>query len=240
MTQKMLQHAITPNVSVDCVIFGFGDNNLEVLLIERSPKMTEEDEDLLALPGDLIYEDETLDQAASRVLKELTNLEHIYLEQVYTFGNPDRINKPKDIEWLKSIRAWPDARVITVAYTSLVKKELYKPTPSGFARNAIWKPIDELPVLAFDHNDILKKALDYLKQKIYIEPVGFELLPKKFTMAQLQRLYEIILQTQLDKRNFRRKILKTSFVVPLDEKQIGVAHKPAMLYKFVKKNFHTI
>lgn len=236
----MTNHSINPNVSVDCVIFGFGDNNLEVLLIERSPKSAEQEEDLLALPGDLIYEDETLDEAASRVLKELTNLENIYLEQVYTFGDPHRISKQKDIDWLRRVRASPDARVITVAYTSLVKKEMYKPTPRGFAQNAIWKPVDEVPLLAFDHNEILEKALDYLKQKIYIEPVGFELLPKKFTMAQLQRLYEIILQTKLDKRNFRRKIIKTSFVVALDEKQKGVAHKPAMLYKFVKKNFHTL
>ena len=186
------------------------------------------------------YEDETLDEAASRVLKELTHLENIYLEQVYTFGDPNRISKEKDIAWLNSVRAHPEARVITVAYTSLVKKELYKPTPSGFAKNAIWLPVQDTPVLAFDHNQLLEKALAFLKSKIYVEPVGFELLPKKFTMTQLQRLYEIILQTELDKRNFRRKILKTSFVVPLEEKQIGVAHKPARLFKFDKKNFHTI
>jgi 8-oxo-dGTP diphosphatase len=236
----MNQHNINPHVSVDCVILGFSDNNLEVLLIERSPGNENIDDDLLALPGDLIYEDEKLDEAASRVLKELTNLENIYLEQVYTFGDPDRISKEKDIAWLNSVRTNPEARVITVAYTSLVKKELYKPTPSGFARNAIWLPVQDLPILAFDHNQLLEKALEFLKSKIYVEPVGFELLPKKFTMAQLQRLYEIILQTELDKRNFRRKILKTSFVVPLDEKQKGVAHKPARLFKFEKKNFHTI
>jgi 8-oxo-dGTP diphosphatase len=236
----MNQHIINPNVSVDCVIFGFSDNNLEVLLIERSPGNDDIDDDFLALPGNLIYEDETLEEAASRVLKELTHLENIYLEQVFTFGDPDRLNKEKDIAWLKKIRANPEARVITVAYTSLVKKEFYKPTPSGFARKAIWLPVHAMPLLAFDHNKILNKALEFLKSKIYIEPVGFELLPKKFTIAQLQRLYEIILQVELDKRNFRRKILKTSFVVPLDEKQTGVAHKPARLFKFDKKNFHTI
>lgn len=229
-------HTINPNVSVDCVIFGFNDINLEVLLIERSPGNKH---DLLALPGNLIYEDETLDKAANRVLFELTNLENIYLEQVYTFGDPNRIGKLKDIEWLKSIRALPEARVITVAYTSLVKKEMYAPTPSGFARNAIWLPVQDVPQLAFDHNDILRKAQDYLKHKIYIEPVGFELLPEKFTIAQLQRLYEVILDETLDKRNFRRKILKTDFVLPLDEKQTGVAHKPAQLYTFDKKKFHS-
>lgn len=236
----MYSHIINPNVSVDCVIFGFSDNNLEVLLIDRSAGIADVKDDLLALPGNLIYEDEKLDEAADRVLKELTNLENIYLEQVYTFGDPDRISKKKDKEWLSKIRAHPEARVITVAYTSLVKKELYEPTPSGFARNAIWLPVQDVPQLAFDHNEILNKALDFLKQKIYTEPLGYELLPKKFTMAQLQRLYEIILQSDFDKRNFRRKILKTSFIIPLDEKQTGVAHKPAMLYKFDKKKFHKI
>lgn len=222
-------HVINPNVSVDCVIFGFCGNNLEVLLIERSPGDVQ---DLFLLPGDLIYEDETLDEAAGRVLKELTHLEDIYLEQVYTFGNPNRIAKEEDRRWLKSMRAHPEARVISVVYSSLVNKELYSPTPSGFARNAVWVPVQEVPVLAFDHNEMLIKAQAYLKQKIYHEPLGFELLPQKFTIAQLQKLHEAILEEKLDKRNFRRKILKNNFITPLNEKQIGVAHKPAQLYKF--------
>jgi hypothetical protein len=98
--------------------------------------------------------------------------------------------------------------------------------------------IKDVPQLGFDHNIILEKALDYLKHKIYIEPIGYELLPEKFTLAQLQKLYEAILDDQFDKRNFRRKILRTSFIVPLNEKQTGVAHKPAGLYKFDKSRFH--
>jgi len=236
----MNQPQINPNVSVDCAIFSFDGSDLEVLLIERIAGETALEDDLLALPGNLIYQDENLDQAANRVLFELTGLENIFLEQVYTFGDPARITKQKDQDWLKKIRAHPEARVITVAYTSLVKKSNLKVTPSSFARKALWVKVKEVPQLAFDHNDIFKKALNFLKVKIYSEPLGYELLPERFTLAQLQKLYEAILDDSFDKRNFRRKILRTSFIVPLDEKQQGVAHKPARLYRFDKSQFHQI
>lgn len=236
----MNQPQINPNVSVDCAIFSFDGSDLEVLLIERMAGETALEDDLLALPGNLIYQDENLDQAANRVLFELTGLENIFLEQVYTFGDPARITKQKDQDWLKKIRAHPEARVITIAYTSLVKKSNLKVTPSSFARKALWVKVKEVPQLAFDHNDIFKKALDFLKVKIYSEPLGYELLPERFTLAQLQKLYEAILDDSFDKRNFRRKILRTSFIVPLDEKQQGVAHKPARLYRFDKSQFHQI
>lgn len=234
----MPQQAINPNVSVDCVIFSFNNQELEVLLIERSAGNTDKVDEIKALPGNLIYEDETLDCAAQRVLTELTGLENIFLEQVYTFGDPDRISKKHDQDWLRSIRAHPEARVITVAYTSLINKERFNLTPSSFARNAVWIKVKDVPQLGFDHNDILEKALDHLKHKIYIEPLGYELLPDRFTLAQLQKLYEAILDDTFDKRNFRRKILRTSFIVPLNEKQQGVAHKPAGLYRFDKSLFH--
>jgi hypothetical protein len=230
------EHIINPNVSVDNVILGFDNNELKVLLIERK-RVEGVKDDFLALPGNLIYEDETLDQAAERVLFELTGLKNIFLEQFHSFGNPNRISKKQDKDWLKAIRAHPEARVITVAYYSLIKVDNYEPTPSAFAQNAIWVPISEVGQLAFDHNEIFNRALEHLKDKLYKHPIGFELLPKKFTLAQLQRLYEIILQTKLDKRNFRRKILKTKFVVALNEKQTGVAHKPAMLFRFDKDQF---
>jgi 8-oxo-dGTP diphosphatase len=239
--QKMdMVPQINPNVSVDCVIFSFDGSDLEVLLIERMAAGTAVEDDLLALPGNLIYQDENLDQAANRVLLELTGLENIFLEQVYTFGDPSRITKQKDQDWLKKIRAHPEARVITVAYTSLVKKSNLKVMPSSFARKALWIKIKDVPQLAFDHNDILEKALEFLKQKIYTQPLGYELLPERFTLAQLQKLYEAILDDNFDKRNFRRKILRSSFIVALDEKQKGVAHKPARLYKFDKNQFHQI
>ncbi len=236
----MNQPQINPNVSVDCAIFSFDGNELEVLLIERMAGETALEDDLLALPGNLIYQDENLNQAANRVLFELTGLENIFLEQVYTFGDPARITKQKDQDWLKKIRAHPEARVITVAYTSLVKKSNLKVSPSSFARKALWVKVKDVPQLAFDHNEIFTKALDFLKQKIYLQPLGYELLPERFTLAQLQKLYEAILDDSFDKRNFRRKILRASFIVPLDEKQQGVAHKPARLYRFDKSQFHQI
>lgn len=232
---------VNPNVSVDCVIFGFDEDNLKVLLIERTKGidsgLTAEEPDFLALPGDLIYEREDLDLAARRVLLELTGLRDLYLEQFHTFGNPDRISKQRDIEWLRSVRANPDARVITVAYFSLISVDQYTTSSGSFARKSVWVPVSEVPVLAFDHNLILETALSKLKERLYRQPVGFELLPEKFTLAQLQRLYEIILCTTLDKRNFRRKILKTGFVKALNERQKGVPHKPAQLFRFDEKAY---
>ena len=233
---------VNQSVSVDCVIFGFDDEGLKVLLIERGhgknapPKASGEEE--LALPGDLIFEDEDLDTAARRVLKNLTGLSDVYMEQFRSFGDPDRLKKPRDVEWLKSVRANPDARVITVAYYSLIRIESYNMTAGGFARNAKWTRVEEVTPLAFDHDQILVVAIEKLRERLYREPVGFELLPVKFSLAQLQSVYEIILGNQLDKRNFRRKILNAGFVKALDEHQEGVPHKPARLYAFDQQAFH--
>ena len=220
---------INPYVSVDCVIFGFDNTDLKVLLIERNPKNKA---DLMALPGNLIYEGENLDHAAVRVLRELTNLSDIFLEQSHTFGDSERISKKRDLDWLKSVRDMPSAHVITVGYFALVKLDNYKPTAAGFARNATWVSVMEVPELAFDHNEIMDKAMESLQHRLYFEPIGFELLPKLFTLAQLQQLYEAVPQTELDKRNFRRKILRSGMLEPTDMEQDGVPHKPARLYRF--------
>ena len=227
---------VNPNVSVDCVIFGFDNNDLKVLLIERFPgDNSDSSDESLALPGNLILEHEDLDQAAKRVLKELTDLGNMYLEQFGTFGNPNRLSKPEDKRWLQATREIPEARVITVSYYSLVRLENYDPHASSFAKNAVWVNVDQVGNLAFDHNEILNKAIKVLKKDMDRIPAGFELMPEKFTLSALQRLYEVILQTTLDKRNFRRKILKTGIIKPLKEKQEGVNHKPARFYKFNKK-----
>lgn len=226
--------SINPNVSVDCVIFGFDFEELKVLLIQRqeSPEDLPGREGRWALPGNLIRNDESLDTAAGRVLGELTGLERIYLQQFQAFGDPDRVRRQEDAQWLSYMREQPDARVITVAYFSLVKLHDFEPQPHSFARNVAWFPIDEVPELAFDHNEIVQSALLALQGMLRQRPVGFALLPPKFTLGQLQRLYEAILRRPMDKRNFRKKMLKKDILVALDEKQQGVPHKPAQYYRF--------
>ncbi len=223
------------DISVDCVIFGFDENQLKILLIEHATGAGSEKHSRHALPGDLVFEEEDLDDAAKRVLSELTGIENIYMEQFCTFGNPSRVKDKKDQEWLKNTRANPEARVITVAYYSLVKMEDYIPKPASFASKAEWVSIHSVPTLAFDHNEILSVALSKLREQIKYHPIGFELLPKKFTLSQLQHLNEIILDKKLDKRNFRRKVQKLKSVIPLEEKQRGVLHKPARLFTYDKE-----
>ena len=227
---------LNPNVSVDCVIFGFDFEKLNVLLIDRGSNVGPR----LALPGNLIYNSENLNQAGSRVLDELTGLKNIYLEQVGAFGDPDRINNKSDQEWLKSIRAEPTARVITVAYFSLVKMDDYLPQASSFAKTADWVSVNEITELAFDHMDILNAAKNKLKEKIKTQPIGFNLLPEKFTLSQLHRLYESILEKPLDKRNFRRKIQKLDIVTSIKEKQRGVPHKPSQLFIFNQEKYQLL
>jgi 8-oxo-dGTP diphosphatase len=226
---------LNPNVSVDCIIFGFDMENITVLLIDRGKNKFPGSR--MALPGNLIYNYENLDEAANRVLEELTGLNNIYLEQLGAFGDPNRICKDSDREWLQSIRAEPEARVITIAYVSLVQISNYTPHASSFAQAAEWVAINEIQELAFDHLEILKEAKEKLKQKIKIQPIGFNLLPEKFTLSQLHRLYECILDKPLDKRNFRRKILKLDILTNLKEKQRGVPHKPSDLFKFNEKRY---
>jgi 8-oxo-dGTP diphosphatase len=226
------------DISVDCVLFGFDEKKLKVLLIEQRhagsdrklPKIQ------TALPGDLLKEKESLDECAKRVLKELTSLKGIYLKQFYTFGDPKRVQYLKDQEWLRLFRAHPERRVITVGYYSLVKMEDFTPKASSFAGKTKWVDVYNIPQLAFDHNDIVDRALDIFRHELVADNIGFELLPEKFTLSQLQHLHEIILDKKLDKRNFRKNILKGDHVTALEEKQQGVLHKPAQLYKRKSKS----
>lgn len=205
--------------TVDNVIFGFDEGDLKVLLIKRGE---EPYQGKWALPGYFVYPTEDLDTAAKRVLEELTGLRNVYLEQVKTFGTVDR---------------HPFGRVITVAYFSLVKISHYTIQPSSIARKAKWHSISEVENLAFDHDEILEACFNRLKWSVRSRPVGFELLPPKFTLTELQHLYEAILETDLDKRNFRKKILTMDLLVDLDETQEGVAHRPARLYRFDRKRY---
>ena len=207
--------------SVDNIIFGFDEGDLKVLLIKRA---NDPYKGQWALPGDLVYPNESLETAANRVLLELTGLQNVYLEQVYTFGAVDR---------------HPVGRVITIAYFSLIKISDFTVTPSSFAQKAQWHNVAgaQQLELAFDHNQILDKCFEALKTKIKYRPIGFELLPPKFTLTQLQHLYEAILRTHLDKRNFRKKILSMNLLIDLGEMQEGVPHRPARLYQFDKERY---
>lgn len=209
-----------PSLTVDCVVFGLDeDHQLKVMLIKRNLPPFEGE---WALPGGFIHIDESLEEAALRELREETGIEEIFLEQLYTFGDVNRD---------------PRERVITVSYYALINLEEHQIEATTDAREAAWFIIDKIPTLAFDHHKILKMALIRLKGKVRYEPIGFELLPQKFTLSQLQQLYETILGQELDKRNFRRKILKMDLLIPLDEMQSGVSHRAARLYSFDEEKY---
>lgn len=176
-----------PSVTTDCVIFGYDQGELKVLLIERS---IEPFIGKWALPGGFVGEDETAEDCARRILSKEACLENIFMEQLFTFSRLDRD---------------PRFRVISIAYYALVKLSDYDAKAGMDASNVNWFALSDVPELAFDHNIILEKALDRIKGKIKYQPLGFELLPEKFTLPDLRQLYEIILETNLDDRNFRKR-----------------------------------
>ncbi|KAF2514563.1 NUDIX hydrolase [Flavobacterium foetidum] len=201
-------------ITIDCVIFGFDKGSLEVLLVQHAEGISK---GKWGLPGGWIYKKESTDNAAHRLLNELTGLDNIYLEQLKAFGEPDR---------------FPLRRVITIGYYALVKREDYNIKAGFTAADAKWYKIDSIPNLIYDHNEILAYSLKHLRQRVRQAPIGFNLLPEKFTLLQLMRLYEEILGIEMDKSNFRRKILHMKLLAALDEKQQDVSHRAAQLYKF--------
>ncbi len=226
---------IIPNISVDCVVFGFDFERLNVLLEERKLKDPKTGEYIIndfTITGYHVYEGESLDIAAIKTLQNKTGIKDIYLEQFYAFGEVDRISNPQDKLWIEHTKLNIAERVFTVGYFSLVDSRAVNPTTEH--TTARWFPVNELPPLAFDHEEIIAKALQSLRAKVRIEPIIFELLPEKFTISQLQKAFECILGIVLDRRNFRKKVLQMKYVIPLEEKQKGVAHKPAQVFIFSK------
>jgi len=227
-----------PHLSVDCVIFGFDGEHLRVLLIKRTGSSNGvADGRKYKLPGDLIHLREDLDGAAKRVLSELTGLENIFLRQFSVFGNPMRISdKEDDRNWLEETSGVQITRVVTTAYYSLIRIDKSK-SENEHHHNASWHKIKRLPPLTFDHEEIIHKGLESLRNEIRFEPICFELLPGKFTIRQIQTLYEVIIGQKLDNRNFRKKLLKADYIEPLNEKQKGVAHKPALYYRYNRDKY---
>lgn len=206
-------------LSVDCVVFGYHDQKLKILLIKRgaAPFMGD-----WGLPGDLVYPNEDIDVAARRILKDLTGIDNLFMEQTKVYGKVDR---------------HPAGRVITTAYYSLIDIAKHDPQASAWADGVYWMDIKKCPHLAFDHDEILKDALLVLQDRVRHKPVGFELLPEKFALGQLQALYEALLNEDYDKANFRKRILSMNLLLSLKENQKDVPHRPARLYAFDKKRY---
>jgi 8-oxo-dGTP diphosphatase len=206
-------------ISIDCVIFGYDEESLQVLLVKCDMPPFEKE---FSLIGDLLRPNETLDNAAKRVLVTKTGLKDVYLEQIKCFSNIDR---------------HPLARVVTIPYYSLVKidecdlKDVY-----GIVK---WEKIDNINSLAFDHYAILKQCLKIMRKRIRQKPIGFEMLPHKFSLSQLQSFYEIVLDISMDKRNFRRKLKSLNLLIDQQENEQDVAHRPAQLYSFSKKKYES-
>ena len=218
----MITNNFNYSVSIDCVIFGYDTTDLKVLLIKRG------EEPYLnhwALPGDLINPKESIEQSVIRVLKDLTGLSKVYMEQVKTFGDVGR---------------HPMGRVFTVAYYSLLKISDYELSPSSFAVEAKWHSVKRIGELAFDHNKIFATCKEKLVDSIKRKPIGFELLPKEFTLTELQNLYETLLQEPFDKRNFRKKINSMKLLIDTGKLQKSVSHRPAKLYRFNNEKYDTL
>lgn len=199
-------------ISVDCVLFGYAGDELMVLTVNSE---LEEYHDLHSLVGGIIFNSETLEDAAARVLKTRTGLTNVPLEQIKTFGKPDR---------------HPLGRVITIVFYAMVNMQDYQPDPTnGF--HPVWTPARSIDRMAFDHKEILNECLEIIKHRFLDEALFAHLMPQKFTLSQLQQLFEHVMDTKLDKRNFRKKLLSTDHLVETDERQLNVNHRPAKLYQ---------
>ncbi len=206
----------SPSVAVDIIVFTINENQLKVLIVKRNESPFK---NKWAIPGGFVRIKESIEEAAARELKEETGVTEEYLEQLYTFGNPDRD---------------PRGRVISVSYMGLINSENTKLKADTDVSEAKFFPISSLPKLAFDHDKILKYALKRLRWKFEYTTVGFSMLPKKFTMSQLQDLYEIIFNKKFDKRNFRKKILSLN-ILETEEIKKDVSHRPPQLYSLKKE-----
>ncbi len=219
-----------PQLSIDCVIFGFHEDQLKVLLLEWK------DGNSWCLPGGFILKDEHIQNSAERILKDRTGLRNIYLKQFYTFGDPGRARGRHAMKPAR-MSDWLMKRFVTIGYFSLVEFSKVVPVPDEFSKQCVWCDIKKVPNLILDHNEILEKALQSLRLDLNDYPVGKDLLPEKFTMPELQRLYETILGKTLDRRNFQKKVLALGILERLKERKQGGAHKAPFLYRFDQKKY---
>jgi 8-oxo-dGTP diphosphatase len=221
-----------PSLSLDCVIFGFHENQLKVLLLRMK------NADLWALPGGFIYREEDIEEAAIRVLKERTGIDQIFLQQFHVFGHPQRVNKKFHIDAFRKSGIklekdhWILQRFLTVGYYALVDFAYVVPSPDPGSADCAWWDLHDIHELFLDHKNILDKALETLRLQLNHQPIGYNLLPTKFTMPELQKLYETILDKKLDRRNFQRRMMGYGILKKLQETRRGGAHKAPFLYSF--------
>ena len=222
-----------PHLSIDCAIFGYHENQLKVLL--RSWKRV----DGWCLPGGNIDRSESIDAAANRILNERTGLTDVFLQQYYTFGDFDRLMNPKNEMLLKSSwlykearGSWLDNRTVSIGYYALIEFSKAVLKPDEFSKDCAWFDIQRLPVLLFDHENMIKKALNTIRTQLKYQPVGLNLLPAKFTLPELQKLYETILDRKIDRRNFQKKILSMGILKQLDQRRKIGPHRSPNLYSF--------
>lgn len=227
------------HISIDCVVFGFDGQSLHVLLVKRNGEDQGGEYNDMKLPGSLIYQDEDLDEAASRVLHELTGIKDVSMRQFKAFGSRNRTSNPRDVLWLERAQQAKVERIVTVGYFAVVKIDAPQLRTLD-QEQAIWCPVDRVGNLAFDHNLIIDEALKAFRREAdFNRSMIFNLLPRKFTATELRLVAEIVQSKPLDVRNFHKKIAQMPYVVPLDERQKGVAHRAARYYKFDRKIFNT-
>jgi hypothetical protein len=225
------------NISVDCVLFTVINDKLQVLLTRFSPDFG------YALPGGFVRKKEDTDHAANRILFERTGVNYIYLKQFKVFSDPKRFSFEPMIERINqqdamqvNVNQLPE-RVISVGYFALVNYESIHPTGGEFSEDSSWMDTEELPDLIFDHAAIIAEAAEALRRELYFKPVLYNLLPERFTMPELQNLYEIILGKSLDRGSFQRKMIRWDIFERLQERRTGVAHKQPFLYRFNKEKY---
>jgi ADP-ribose pyrophosphatase YjhB (NUDIX family) len=211
-----------PALTVDCVAFAFDGREMNILLIRRA---SEPFKGQCALPGGFVRMDEELDAAARRELEEESGVRPVVLRQLHTFGSVDRD---------------PRERSVSVCYFSLVSFHGQRVRPGTDASGAAWFPVLRLPKLTFDHAEMVAVAKERLQTELRRQPIGFHLLPRKFTLTDLQRLHEAVLETTFDKRNFRKKLLSFDFLVPLEETTTGRRHRPAQLFRFDRQKYQRV
>ena len=231
-----------PGISIDCVVIGYDLQQLHILLLKMKESET------WLLPGGFVQKNEDMDLAASRILEERTGIKLPYLKQFHTFGKLDRRENDSLAKWVpqglaeqfKEFLPWMKQRFISIGYLSLVDMHNSKPSPDYLSESCTWEALGSIPELNYDHNKIVQKAVEQIRNQINYLPIGNSLLPEKFTMKEYQVLYEEILQKKLDRANFQKKMLKLGFLDRHEKQLSGGAHKAPYLYAFNRERYNEL